>query len=177
MTELESYRQWMHPAHKHFGAKPLAVDRAINEAIYRDGGTGGRDNPDHVFNPDEWCLDCNPSRDAEHEPLTATVPTEYWTPKPVMYSRYCSTCHTVFDSFDPFDRVYCEGCKAPEPMTLARAVEVLNEHKWDGCTNWVASENSINGAFAIPADSDSPRKDMVEPFVAIAIAEKLLRES
>src|SRR4051812_22784103 len=64
------------------------------------------------------------SREHPAKPQAATAPT-------VTYSRYCHGCQTVVHSPEPFDRVYCENCKASESMTLVKAVEVLNEHRYD----------------------------------------------
>lgn len=64
----------------------------------------------------------------------------------------------------------CDDCvkgRRPESITLERAVEVLNEHSYD-TGGWEVMEH---GKFATNVDKT------YDEFEAIAIAEKLLRES
>ena len=88
-------------------------------------------------------------------------------------------CHAAFDSPEAFDRVWREDCK-PEPMTLARAVEVLNQRKYRGVSWWGISAGTYKSSYAFWVDQDetTPKpQNTLSEFEAIAIAEKLEREA
>lgn len=70
------------------------------------------------------------------------------------------------------------------PMTIERAVEVLNSHKYLG-RRWVPSDSKAewaDGAISVPRHFDNPAMgpgptEYFNEFQAIAIAEKLEREA
>ena len=68
--------------------------------------------------------------------------------------------------------ILCPGVKG-ESVTLAEAATVLNEHKHRGHSRWHVYGNTPRGTYLVGED----RFDCLEPFEALAIAEKYLRES
>lgn len=128
MSELESYRQWMHPAHE-FAPKMRTL------ADFVEPGTPTKGNEFVITTSKpiaaqpytdlyvEWAAGLvmpSPKIKVSYQRLgNASVPIVspeankalFDDGKPaVTYSRYCSGCHSVIDSPEAFNRVWCENC-------------------------------------------------------------------
>jgi hypothetical protein len=122
-----------------------------------------------------------------YKPLTATVPTDgktvmlgqaaYWKPKydiieSLKYAKGV-TEQSLEDFVGELISIYRTlKQQEREPMTLARAVEVLNSREHRGIDNW--SIDNGNNSVYLPYPHSSFR---LTNFEALAIAEKLEREA
>lgn len=194
------------------GGPAPAVDPEFNKAVFDDGkggnapmftgSTGGRGGLSHS-NLDK-CPDncemkdlCAYSRRLHSKPLATTVPAADNEPRLFTPNEIVQLCDDVRSGLErdgkltatvPTDKLFrkCSHCNGPlppiEPMTLERAVAVLNEHKYLN-RRWVLSDLKAewqDGAISVPRHFDDPSASSgitqcFDKFQTIAIAEALLK--